>query len=93
MTRGNSFLKAAERWISSRAGRFAVIEPSRDPGRLLAFQAAAVKQIDGAIELEQHAAQGSKLVRQLFADVEMDRAKCATPGPRTSRFGGSASRT
>ena len=35
----------------------ALIQDSRDPGRLLAGHALAIEQIDGAIELQEHAAQ------------------------------------
>ena len=45
--------------------RLAEIEPARDPFRLFAFGAFAVKQIDRAIKLQQHAAQRFNFLRQI----------------------------
>jgi len=56
MTRGTSALNAASRCSSSKTGRLAAVQPLSHPGWLFAFNAPAIEQIDGAIELEQHAA-------------------------------------
>ena len=54
-------------------GRFAEIEPAGDPFRLFAFDALAVKQIDGAIKLQQHAAEGFEIFGQRRLEPERGR--------------------
>ena len=47
-----------------QVGGLALVQPAGDPFGLFAFHALAVKQIDRAIELKQHAAERFHLLRQ-----------------------------
>ena len=73
MTRGTSFLNAGERCELDQFGGLAQVEPARDPFRLFAFHALAVKQIDRAIELQQHAPERFDLLRQRRPEREWGR--------------------
>ena len=50
----------------NQSGRFAAIQQFCNPCRLLAFHAAPVKQVDGAVKLQQHPAQRFNFLRQIF---------------------------
>ena len=51
-------------------GGFPKVEPAGDPFGLFAFGALAVEQIDGAIKLEEDAAQGFDFLGERFAERE-----------------------
>ena len=50
--------------------RLAKFQPARDPLRLLAFHAFAVKEIDRAIKLQEHAAERIQFLREFFIELE-----------------------
>src|SRR6185369_10731666 len=53
--------------------RLAAVQIVSDPGRLFARDTLAVKEIDGAIKLQQHSAKRFQLLRQLWAKYEWGR--------------------
>ena len=59
---GQFVLEGGRALECDQVGGFALVEPARDPFRLLAFDALAVEQIDRAIELQQHAPERFQLV-------------------------------
>ena len=66
--------------------RFAEIEPAGDPFRLLALGAFAVKQIDRAIELQQHPPQRFDFPGQFFVERKRYRRNPPVqPGEQTAR--------
>ena len=77
MTRGISFLKVVMALNFDQFRGFALIEPSRDPFGLFAFDTFSIEQINCAIELQQNATELFPIPSPILSRAQMEQGKCA----------------